>query len=151
MADRSGLERRVAAVEPKVRAADAGQRDAHDGIGGLAQPRVGPVASLDATGLVEDGGTHGVYSAPGRLHCEGLLGTHVAVRRRAFRRVIADRTAAGRLLRSPGTATPRLRGEIRGPAFAPDARVVRSHTVDIRPHPRATRGRSTAFASEPPR
>jgi hypothetical protein len=64
MADRSRLERRVAAVEPKVRAADAGQRDAHDGIGGLAQAGVGPVADLDAMGLVEDGCTHGSTLPP---------------------------------------------------------------------------------------
>jgi hypothetical protein len=58
MADRSGLERRVAAIEPKVRAADAGQRDAHDGIGGLAQAGIRPVAGLDATRPVEDRCTH---------------------------------------------------------------------------------------------
>jgi hypothetical protein len=70
MTDRSGLEPRVAAIEPKVRAAHARQRDADHGIGGLAQAGIGPVAGLDTTGLVEDGCTHCLHSAPHRLPCE---------------------------------------------------------------------------------
>ena len=65
VADRAGLERRVAAVVPEVRAADAGEHDAHDGVSGLAEDGVGPVAGLDAVRLLEDGCTHGFQlSAP---------------------------------------------------------------------------------------
>ena len=47
VADRAGRERRVAAVVPEVRAADAGQDDADDRVGRLDDGRVGPVAGLD--------------------------------------------------------------------------------------------------------
>ena len=59
VADRAGLELGVAAVVPEVRAADAGEHDADDGVGRLAEARIGPVAGFDPAGLVEDGCTHG--------------------------------------------------------------------------------------------
>ena len=58
VADRAGLERRVAAVVPEVRAADAGEDDADDRVGGLDDRRIAPVAGGDGAGLVEDGCTH---------------------------------------------------------------------------------------------
>ena len=54
-----GLERRVAAVVPEVRAADAGQHDADDRVGRLDDGGVGPVAGVDAVGLDEDRCSHG--------------------------------------------------------------------------------------------
>ena len=59
VADRARLERRVAAVVPEVRAADAGEHDAHDRVGGLDDDRVGPVAGLDPVGFDEESSTHG--------------------------------------------------------------------------------------------
>jgi hypothetical protein len=50
VADRAGLERRVAAVVPEVRAADAREHDALDGVGGVGDGRVGPVADVDRWG-----------------------------------------------------------------------------------------------------
>ena len=47
VADRARLERRLAAVVPEVRAADAGQHHADDGIGGLDDGGVRPVADGD--------------------------------------------------------------------------------------------------------
>lgn len=44
--DRTRLKRRVATVIPEIGSADAGQYDPDDGIGGLANCRVGPVAGL---------------------------------------------------------------------------------------------------------
>ena len=58
VADRAGLELGVAAVVPEVRSADAGHEDAHDRVGGLLEGGVGPVAGLDALGLMEDGCSH---------------------------------------------------------------------------------------------
>ena len=59
VADRARLERRVAAVVPEVRAADAREHHAHDGVGGLGDGRVGPVADLDAMRFDEESSTHG--------------------------------------------------------------------------------------------
>jgi hypothetical protein len=58
VADRARLERRVAAVVPQVRAADARERDTHDRVGRLDDDGVGPVAGLDAVGFNEESCTH---------------------------------------------------------------------------------------------
>jgi hypothetical protein len=64
--DRAGLERRVAAVVPEVRAADARERDTHDRVGRLDDDGVGPVAGLDAVGFNEESGRR---SRPSRPAC----------------------------------------------------------------------------------
>ena len=71
VADRPGLERRVAAVVPEVRAADAGEHDADDRVGRLDDGRVGPVADLDPVGFDEEGCTH---EHQGRPASRGLGG-----------------------------------------------------------------------------
>ncbi len=53
VADRAGLERRVAAVVPEVRPADAGEHDADDRVGRLDDDRVAPVAGLDRWGSMK--------------------------------------------------------------------------------------------------
>jgi transcriptional regulator with XRE-family HTH domain len=58
VADRTGLERRVAAVVPEVRSADACQDDAHEGVGGLSDRRIRAVSGSDVAGFVEDGSAH---------------------------------------------------------------------------------------------
>ena len=50
VADRAGLERRVAAVVPEVRAADAGEDDADDRVGRLAMAGSGRSPAVDASG-----------------------------------------------------------------------------------------------------
>jgi hypothetical protein len=72
MADRAGLERRVAAVVPQVRAADAGQHDANDRVGALDDDRVGPLAGLDAVGCEEESCAHGPSKAHWRRRWEAL-------------------------------------------------------------------------------
>ncbi len=59
--DGAGLERRLAAVVPEVRAAHAGPHDPHDGIGVLLHDRVGPVGDLYVAGSVEDSSSHGDF------------------------------------------------------------------------------------------
>jgi hypothetical protein len=63
VADRAGLERRVAAVVPQVRAADAGHRDAHDRVGGLDDHRIGPIAGLNPVGFDKESCTHGLHQS----------------------------------------------------------------------------------------
>jgi len=58
VADRPALERRVAAVVPEVRSADAGQDDAHDRIGWLGDHGIAAFLDGDRVGFVEDGSTH---------------------------------------------------------------------------------------------
>ena len=63
VADRAGLERRVAAVVPEVRPADAGEYDADDRVGRLDDERVAPVADLDTVGFDEESCTHGLQQS----------------------------------------------------------------------------------------
>ena len=72
VADRAGLERRVAAVVPEVRAADAGQHDADDRVGRLDDDRVAPVAALDAAGFDEEGARMAQSKARGPRSWEAL-------------------------------------------------------------------------------
>jgi hypothetical protein len=58
VADRPRLERRIAAVVPEVRPTDAGQDDAHDGIGRLGDHGIAAFLDGDGAGFVEDGGDH---------------------------------------------------------------------------------------------
>jgi hypothetical protein len=64
VADRPRLERRVAAVEPEVRPADAGDDDADDRVGGLDDRRITAITGRDRTGPVEDRCTHGHHLHP---------------------------------------------------------------------------------------
>ena len=66
VADGAGGELGVAAVVPEVRAADAGQDDADDRVGGFLEAGIGPLAGFDPAGLVEDGCTHDTHCAPDR-------------------------------------------------------------------------------------
>ena len=99
VADRAGLERRVAAVVPEVRAADAGEHDAHDRVGRLDDDRVGPVAGLDRVGLVEDGCTHGLHiSACSRAvggPVKGVLAGHPSDAGALYRRTPIEWTHRG--------------------------------------------------------
>jgi len=83
VADRAGLERRVAAVEPEVRAADAREDHADDGVGGLDDRRITSLASGDGTGLVEDGCTHARHLSayPGKLEGPAKVGAIQAAAR----------------------------------------------------------------------
>ena len=63
VADRAGLERRVAAVVPEVRPADAGEYDADDRVGRLGDDRVAPVADLDTVRFDEESCTHGLQQS----------------------------------------------------------------------------------------
>ena len=59
MPDGAGVERRVAAVVPEVGAADAGEHDADDRVGGLGDGGVASLTDGYGVGLVEDGSSHG--------------------------------------------------------------------------------------------
>ena len=58
MADRAGLEGRVAAVVPEVGSADAREDDPHDRVGRLRDLGVGPVGDGDGLGPFENGCAH---------------------------------------------------------------------------------------------
>ena len=65
VADRAGLEWRVAAVVPEIRPAHAGEYDTDDRIGRVTEGWVGPLAGIDPARLVEDGSTHSYASSDG--------------------------------------------------------------------------------------
>jgi hypothetical protein len=56
VADRARLKRGFTAVVPRVRPADAGDNDPHDGVGGLPDGGVRPVARGDVAGFVKNRG-----------------------------------------------------------------------------------------------
>lgn len=62
------------AVRPEVAAADAGQRDAEDCIGGFDQRGIGDVDDAHVMRCVHDGGQHGCFSKKAVGWCLGFGG-----------------------------------------------------------------------------
>src|SRR5207248_5562561 len=80
VSDRSWVERRLAAVEPEVRAAHAGQHDADNRVAGFGDDGVASLADGYGMGFVEYRCTHGIQvSRPGgevRGPARGALTRH---------------------------------------------------------------------------
>src|SRR5262249_14128976 len=83
--------RRIAAVEPEVRPADAGDDNADDRVGGLDDQRITAITGRDRAGLVEDRRTHSHYLHLRRRRVKTLRRTQV--RRRGARRTNLNRSA----------------------------------------------------------
>jgi hypothetical protein len=71
VADRAGLEGRLAAVVLQVRAADAREHDPHHGVPRLGDHGVGPLLDTDGAGFVEDGSAHGFQRSSVRREVRG--------------------------------------------------------------------------------
>jgi hypothetical protein len=71
VADRTDCMVGLAPVVPEVRPADAAEDDAHHGIRGLLDGRVGSIAHGDRAGAVEDRCTHG-DPVPTSFEAEGI-------------------------------------------------------------------------------
>jgi len=69
VADRTRFERGLPSVNPEVRTAHACQNDTDNGVGRLADHRVGPVGDVDGTGASKDRCAHDHHSCSccGRL------------------------------------------------------------------------------------
>ena len=125
---------RLAPVEPQVRAADAGEHDAHDGVGRLDDLGIGALGDFDLAGLDEDccthslaaflgsppapprrrqsadafGDTDGLRPDPGQIAGPALELLGVALALDGDLRGAARRSRAGRRASSSSSAAPRF-------------------------------------------